>query len=54
MGRSVWLDGPVAAMAYSDEKRTPYFSIQEGKKWFGCLRSVFMEIQAVTGYSAER
>ena len=30
------------------EKENPYFSIQDGKKRFGSLRIVFMEMRAVT------
>jgi hypothetical protein len=32
----------------TDQEVCPTYSIQDGKKRLGCLRSVFMEIQAVT------
>jgi hypothetical protein len=34
----------------SGEKRIPDFIIQDGKKWFGGLHIVFMEMRAVTGF----
>src|ERR1700683_2369959 len=52
--KSIWEPAGVSRLAaHSDEARVPKPIIQEGKKGFRSLMSVFMEIRAVTGFSGE-